>query len=478
MRFIIFIFLLMSPHISTTAQQLEYDLPTRAALQELKETATPSFPTDLNDYYPSVPDNQNAATHYLAAYDLLQPFSRTKYSTSIPLFDPNDATIFHACDRLPTHTAAASEKFLLDNQSAINQLITASKQHDSRYPLTFTTDDAPDLSHHIKIRTLAKLIELRAIIAAHHLRNNEFFENILLYLHLTQSLSNEPTITAHNLQLNLYENLFNQIERATVYQRLTAEQLQTLQNKLEDISLLYTYRRALIGERALMLVITKHDPYQYIGSLEQRSAIKTNLGTYLDIMQQLIDAPEYPAVNASDSVNLVINLPDKLALIREIFIDFTNSLQQTRDLYTRQQLTITALAIEQYRLIQHGQFPPTLNSLIPTHLLQIPRDPYLPARPLKYRYDESGAVVYSIGFDLIDNHGRERTPLGDRLLGHPPLTITNTSPDNPDLTDITISFLDYQKTHFPVQPPSHPNTPALQEPTDESSVLDELMMDF
>jgi hypothetical protein len=65
---------------------------------------------------------------------------------------------------------------------------------------------------------------------------------------------------------------------------------------------------------------------------------------------------------------------------------------------------IVALAVERYRLA-HGQWPDSLNSLVPEFLPKIPLDPY-DAKPLRYRRLQDGVVIYSIGPDKVDNGGK------------------------------------------------------------------------
>jgi ABC-type Na+ efflux pump permease subunit len=61
------------------------------------------------------------------------------------------------------------------------------------------------------------------------------------------------------------------------------------------------------------------------------------------------------------------------------------------------------LAAERYRR-QHDHWPETLADLVPAYLQAIPIDPF-DGQPLRYRRRPNGAVIYSVGFDLVDNGG-------------------------------------------------------------------------
>jgi hypothetical protein len=63
----------------------------------------------------------------------------------------------------------------------------------------------------------------------------------------------------------------------------------------------------------------------------------------------------------------------------------------------------TALAAERYRQ-EKGNWPDTLDALVPTYLKQVPADPY-DGKPLRLRRTDDGIIVYSIGPDRADNGG-------------------------------------------------------------------------
>ena len=74
----------------------------------------------------------------------------------------------------------------------------------------------------------------------------------------------------------------------------------------------------------------------------------------------------------------------------------------------RMQVARTALAVERYRLAT-GQLPEDLSELVPSHLEEIPLDPF-DGRPLRYKKRDGGYVVYSVGPDGTDDGGTERQP--------------------------------------------------------------------
>jgi hypothetical protein len=65
-----------------------------------------------------------------------------------------------------------------------------------------------------------------------------------------------------------------------------------------------------------------------------------------------------------------------------------------------------ALAMERYRLAHGGALPPDLASLEGSYLLSIPRDLF-DGQPLRFKKLPRGYVIYSVGFDGVDDGGRE-----------------------------------------------------------------------
>ena len=66
--------------------------------------------------------------------------------------------------------------------------------------------------------------------------------------------------------------------------------------------------------------------------------------------------------------------------------------------------SIAALALQRYRLA-HGQYPDTLDALIPTYLNELPLDP-LNGEPLRYRHIDGRSLLYGLGTDRDDDGGR------------------------------------------------------------------------
>ncbi len=81
-------------------------------------------------------------------------------------------------------------------------------------------------------------------------------------------------------------------------------------------------------------------------------------------------------------------------------------------------LLITDLAIRCYEA-DHGELPSELADLVPEFLAEVPEDPFS-GKPLVYRPDPTGYLLYSVGHDETDDGGvPESLGGGDILLAEP-----------------------------------------------------------
>ena len=63
-----------------------------------------------------------------------------------------------------------------------------------------------------------------------------------------------------------------------------------------------------------------------------------------------------------------------------------------------------AIAAERYRM-KHGKWPGKLGDVVPEFLAGVPNDPF-DGTPLKLAKTADGIVVYSVGYDGVDDGGK------------------------------------------------------------------------
>lgn len=88
-------------------------------------------------------------------------------------------------------------------------------------------------------------------------------------------------------------------------------------------------------------------------------------------------------------------------------------IQDVNKSQTQNVLLLVALALRAYRL-EHGNYPPKLDALVPVYLKRVPDDPFALQGPLRYRRTGQKYVLYSVGPDGKDDGG---TPIDNQARG-------------------------------------------------------------
>ncbi|MCH5372915.1 MAG: hypothetical protein JJ992_02975, partial [Planctomycetes bacterium] len=96
----------------------------------------------------------------------------------------------------------------------------------------------------------------------------------------------------------------------------------------------------------------------------------------------------------------------KRAILANLLLPATLQVHRALDREkSRYRTLLVTLAGQSFRR-DHGHFPHTLSDLVPEYLDLIPIDNY-DGKPLKYRFDPEGSVVYSVHENLSDDGGHE-----------------------------------------------------------------------
>ncbi len=186
---------------------------------------------------------------------------------------------------------------------------------------------------------------------------------------------------------------------------LSAQQARTDARRLDSIGRRHvSYATALqeekwFGQAVLlerMRVPHWDDPGPYALPVSKRTAM-ANFTAYLDAA--IADARRpYGAASTrptppSDMLGILVTPVFEQSRVREV------------DCETQNRLLQAALALRACKL-EHGSYPASLASLVPSYLPDVPYDPFAPKGPLRYRRQGSGYRLYSVGPDGRDNGGQ------------------------------------------------------------------------
>lgn len=95
-------------------------------------------------------------------------------------------------------------------------------------------------------------------------------------------------------------------------------------------------------------------------------------------------------------------------ILRMVIPNFSKTCRTTALNQTKVNQTLIACALERYRLA-HGEYPQTLDALVPEFIDAIPHD-VIGGQPPHYSRNADGSfLLYSIGWDQLDHHGLKGT---------------------------------------------------------------------
>jgi hypothetical protein len=93
----------------------------------------------------------------------------------------------------------------------------------------------------------------------------------------------------------------------------------------------------------------------------------------------------------------------------ELFEGLLPGAKRTLRAETDRSLTIAAIALKRHHL-RHGEYPETLDALVPEFVAAVPVD-YMDGQPLRYRRNADGSfTLYSVGENLTDDGGDAALP--------------------------------------------------------------------
>lgn len=122
---------------------------------------------------------------------------------------------------------------------------------------------------------------------------------------------------------------------------------------------------------------------------------------------EVFDDPQGFQLSEDDAWNAAdFEIAMNRAILARLLLPATSSVSRAFDREEARYRTLLVVLAGQAFRRDHGRFPNTLDELVPAYLDKIPIDNY-DGLPLKYRFDATGPVVYSVFENLTDDGGIE-----------------------------------------------------------------------
>jgi hypothetical protein len=396
-----------------------------AKLQAIRAAGLPTNVNELNNYYPAVPDNENAALVMTQAFALMRNY-------------PDDRSNEVANFKTPPHSQplTTEQRQLLSgyvemNAAALAKASEAVKLSKSRYPVDFKAGFETPLPHLDNISDLAHIFQYQSLLAIDSNKPMQTDTSITGILGVSRTLDEEPVEISQLVRFRLIGLAITTLERRLNANELTEGELTNFATAFIEREKNNSIKRALIGERAAVIPIFQMSfirswqlaviddtpssetpaPEHQSSFLRMTGFLERDLHFYLDAMETCIaSASLSPPQDLAMSVKAEKMGEDAThhfyRLSAMILPPVHSSVTREAEYFARIRISTTATAVERFRLT-HGRLPENLNELTPQFLSAVPIDPFDGA-PLRYHHLAKGYVVYSVGRDGHDNGGRER----------------------------------------------------------------------
>jgi hypothetical protein len=395
--------------------------------QELASIRAAGLPTngqELNLAYSIPPEGNNAALVMMKAFDL-----RTNFS------DIRSNSIFDF--KLPPHRAPLSpeqvdllKEYVALNQPMLHMADEALKLPASRYPIDYTKLMDTSLPHLAWIKTLAELHQYKAVLTMQAGDTKNVPDDVKTILALAHTLDNEHVLISQLVRLRLIDIASRTLELRAAAGALSPAEIANLSQAFTETLLTNTAAKALIAERALTIPyfrMTKKQafelnpgksrneegkdsplPYKGPAILRFIGYYELDYGSYLIGMRKAIALAEKPAPENLRAGRYLAHVGEESTkrqrtLSGVALTAYASVVAREDKGIATQRLTLTALAIEDYR--NKKGHPPEMLSELESDFAEL-EDPFT-GDSLHYHRTEKGYVIYSVGVDLKDNHGLE-----------------------------------------------------------------------
>ncbi len=396
-------------------------------LSAIRQAGYPVSLSDLNTYYPAVPDDWNAALVYQRAF-------QSELFTNKVAEDLTRNVVITRGEPLPADIRSELADAYAKYTPAWQLLYSATNLSASRYPLDMNGGYKLLLPHLAKIKQTALLLSLEGLSHASAGESNRAYAAFNGALHAADSLRQEPILISFLVRIASANQVAKRLEESLNLVGFSDAELRRLQEQFAAAADQNSVARALAGERAFGLSffinrqiqrsLAKDEtigklPSGFLGDLGFAAYRASGLmakdeAFYLDRMERSVACAELSAekrIQAGPPPGLITS-NRFLVFSRLLLPALQQALNRADEHAARMRVAETALAVERFRISHSGALPDKLADLVPAYLQAVPVDPY-DSKPLRYKRLPHGFVVYSIGPDRTDDGGAE-PPASDK----------------------------------------------------------------
>jgi hypothetical protein len=440
-----------------------------AVAQTRRELRAQGFKTDLADFNFSTSDETQAR---MVALTNIQGIAWGVYgngnspslfsaaaSSQMRMVTADAATIGWRQDNLPAaqpgtqanDSWAALRDVLTWNRSALDQACAAALSGPIAFDLDASLGHRMLLHHLPPLRTVQNIFAARALLDLHDGVLDTAWTNLLAATRIVTSWEPDPSEISHAMRFDLTDVAFRITWEALQARAWSEPQLHQLEaewsavdffkglpdtaafTRAANIDMCIRFRNTPQVGPPMQLLDMLKEPRSALDDMRTRARMAWYLerGTFEDEkdlllfyrdreseLRRAIHAPSWQQMQIMPGVT---NRPSFLSNTRSDFQSIVNMRETPLRLSTRgipllgraaeaettRRLILAAIAVEKFHL-RHSAYPNTLEGLAaaPKALID-----FMDGHPLRYRPTAQGAyILYSVGFDCVDNGGATLLP--------------------------------------------------------------------
>lgn len=355
------------------------------------------------------PEDQNGAVVLLAIKDRLEKLCGTKDFDQLPWVGCD--AIAHPLGMRWTETdRAAVERFLHSAAAELAQIDRFRNFRGGRLPFDTNFNIMMFVDYKIAFaRYAVKIKSLQVMDRAMAGDTASIVDDLGIMLNTNRVLAEEPVIIGSLVRMGCDASTVTTIEQACALNTLRPEQLIAIDGLLGGIENDKRLYWGMLGERA-SFGTSYQSVFGHCGNclrvpvLHALALQDQTVG--LRMLNRLVNAADDldHSLEIADEVDRRIDQVPRWCLFTRLIV---SGMKRSYELNTKLTAQIraarAAMAAERFRL-DNGQFPTSLEQLVPSYLEKVPLDPF-DQRPLRYRLTGERAVFYSVGEDLKDDGG-------------------------------------------------------------------------
>jgi hypothetical protein len=360
----------------------------------------PPQPQELASLYPATPAGMATAELYLRAVDATAYLLST--GSDLPYIGQGNMKDFRGkplsqelVSKIPVCLDAHKETFRLLDEAA--------RGTECRYPVDLSKGLLVGVPHLSPLRNVARLLAMRSLYASVTGDSATVARSLTNCFAVSESLRSEPVAISQILRVGIVGIAIATLNETQNRIDLAPADMLALQEKLASLEGLDGLKAAMLGERFALIeaVEMPFDTAEYKGlspaSIARMEKERPKSDEVSKLFAELIATIELPAAEAMEDCGRIndaytLKLPNICRLIQ--------SFHRMHAMLRGAQI---ALAVDRYSRTNAGP-PETLEELVPVYLRTIPLDPF-DEQPMRYRLEEGGFLVYSVGDNLVDDNG-------------------------------------------------------------------------